>query len=53
MDGIDGNDNNMTQGNILALGATNEPNVLDLALSWPGRFDQTPCIPPPDTDARK
>ena len=32
MDGIDGNDNNMTQGNILALGTTNEPNVLDLAL---------------------
>ena len=32
MDGVDGNDNNKMQVNALALGATNRPNVLDLAL---------------------
>ena len=53
MDGVDGNDNNKMQVNALALGATNRPNVLDLALLWPGKFDQISHVPPLDTDTCK
>ena len=35
------------------LGEIDRTNVLDLALLWPGRFDQTSCMSPLDAGARE
>ncbi|MGH2968661.1 MAG: ATP-dependent zinc metalloprotease FtsH [Solirubrobacteraceae bacterium] len=38
---------------VIVLGATNRPEVLDLALLRPGRFDRRVTVPPPDKDGRR
>ncbi|CAG8465126.1 3968_t:CDS:10 [Diversispora eburnea] len=47
MDGIE------IVNNVLVVGATNRPDMLDDALLRPGRFDKLIYIPPPDLVARK
>lgn len=47
MDGI----NSMKQ--VLVIGATNRPDLIDSALLRPGRFDRLVYIPLPDMEARK
>jgi transitional endoplasmic reticulum ATPase len=39
--------------NVVVLGATNRPDMVDSALIRPGRFDRLIHIPEPDLDARK
>lgn len=39
--------------NVMVVGATNKPFMLDEALLRPGRFDKILYIPPPDEEARK
>ncbi|MEM0148466.1 MAG: AAA family ATPase [Candidatus Micrarchaeaceae archaeon] len=39
--------------NIIVIGATNVPNLIDPALLRPGRFDKIIYMPLPDVDARK
>ena len=41
-----------SRGQIICIGATNIPNVLDPALRRPGRFDRELTIPIPDKNAR-
>jgi len=38
--------------NVVVIGATNRPDILDPALLRPGRFDRLIYVPPPDTRAR-
>src|SRR5215218_6802588 len=38
---------------VIVLGATNRPEILDLALLRPGRFDRRVAVPPPDKDGRR
>lgn len=38
--------------NILVLAGTNRPNILDLSLRWPGRFDHQIYIGSPDVKGR-
>ena len=38
---------------VIVLGATNRPEVLDLALLRPGRFDRRVTVPPPDKEGRR
>ncbi|KAJ1675752.1 hypothetical protein EV182_000650 [Spiromyces aspiralis] len=38
--------------NVLVVGATNRPDMLDPALLRPGRFDRLIYVPPPDETAR-
>ena len=41
------------RGDIMVLGATNRPDLVDAALLRPGRFDIRMYVPPPDSaDAR-
>lgn len=47
MDGLE------SRGNIVVIGATNMPNLLDPALRRPGRFDREIVIGIPDRNARK
>jgi cell division protease FtsH len=47
MDGVD-----EKNGQIIVLGATNRPDVLDPALLRPGRFDRRVTIPRPDVAGR-
>jgi cell division protease FtsH len=47
MDGFDSTDA------VIVLGATNRPEVLDVALLRPGRFDRRVVVPPPDKEGRK
>src|SRR4051812_3200001 len=47
MDGFD------SSAAVIVLGATNRPEVLDLALLRPGRFDRRVTVPPPDKDGRR
>ena len=37
---------------VFVLGATNQPWDVDVALCWPGRFDRTLLVTPPDKAAR-
>jgi len=46
MDGLEG------RGQLIVIGATNIPNVLDPALRRPGRFDREISIPIPDRKGR-
>ncbi len=39
--------------NVIMVGATNSPNLLDKAVIRPGRFDKIIYLPPPDYNARK
>ncbi|MDO8339616.1 MAG: AAA family ATPase [Candidatus Burarchaeum sp.] len=39
--------------NVMLVGATNKPAMIDSALMRPGRFDKILYIPPPDERARK
>lgn len=47
MDGIEG------LKNVIIVAATNRPDVLDKALTRPGRFDHLVYVPPPDIENRK
>lgn len=47
MDGFDGNDG------VIVIAATNRPDVLDNALTRPGRFDRQVVVPRPDMNGRK
>ncbi len=47
MDGFD------SATNVIVLGATNRPDVLDRALLRPGRFDRRVAVQPPDRDGRE
>jgi cell division protease FtsH len=47
MDGFD------SEATVIVLGATNRPEVLDLALLRPGRFDRRVTVPAPDKDGRR
>ncbi|MEM2497514.1 MAG: CDC48 family AAA ATPase, partial [Candidatus Nezhaarchaeales archaeon] len=38
--------------NVVVIGATNRPDILDPALLRPGRIDRLLYVPPPDYDAR-
>jgi SpoVK/Ycf46/Vps4 family AAA+-type ATPase len=38
---------------LLLIGATNEPNIIDLAMMRPGRFDTKVYVGPPDAAARQ
>eukprot|EP00210_Caulerpa_lentillifera_P000595 g576.t1 len=41
------------RGDVVVIGATNIPQVLDPALLRPGRFDRLILVPPPDQQTRK
>jgi cell division protease FtsH len=47
MDGFD------SSTSVIVIGATNRPDVLDLALLRPGRFDRRVAVQPPDRDGRE
>jgi cell division protease FtsH len=47
MDGFDPRDT------VIVLAATNRPEVLDVALLRPGRFDRRVAVQPPDAEGRK
>ncbi|MFF4453956.1 ATP-dependent zinc metalloprotease FtsH [Streptomyces goshikiensis] len=47
MDGFSGSEG------VVVLAATNRPNVLDPALTRPGRFDRTVAVAPPDRSGRE
>ena len=42
----------MSLQNIVVIAATNRPDMIDLAILRPGRFDRRVYVPPPDYDAR-
>lgn len=46
MDGFD------TAEGIVVIAATNRPDILDIALLRPGRFDRQVVVPPPDVNGR-
>jgi transitional endoplasmic reticulum ATPase len=39
--------------NVVVIGATNRPDIIDPALLRPGRFDRILYVPPPDRDSRQ
>jgi cell division protease FtsH len=47
MDGFD------SSTNVIVIGATNRPDVLDVALLRPGRFDRRVAVQPPDRGGRE
>jgi transitional endoplasmic reticulum ATPase len=46
MDGVEG------LKNVIIIAATNRPDILDKALTRPGRFDHLIYVPPPDYESR-
>uniref|UniRef100_A0ABM0MML0 Spermatogenesis-associated protein 5-like protein 1-like n=1 Tax=Saccoglossus kowalevskii TaxID=10224 RepID=A0ABM0MML0_SACKO len=42
----------ITDNNVLVVGATNRPDLLDSALLRPGRMDRIIYVPPPDSQTR-
>jgi transitional endoplasmic reticulum ATPase len=38
--------------NVIVIAATNRPDIIDIALLRPGRFDRLLYVPPPDRDSR-
>ena len=38
--------------NVIIIGATNRPDIIDAALLRPGRFDRLLYVPPPETESR-
>ena len=38
---------------VIVIAATNRPDIIDKALTRPGRFDHLIYVPPPDFDSRK
>ena len=46
MDGIE------ALNKVIIVAATNRPDILDLALTRPGRFDHMVMVPPPDYEGR-
>ena len=38
--------------NVMVIGATNRPDIINAALLRPGRFDRLLYVPPPDRDSR-
>ena len=38
--------------NVIVIAATNRPDIIDVALLRPGRFDRILYVPPPDLDSR-
>lgn len=44
--------NNLEKDNIVVIGATNNPEMIDDALKRPGRIDRKIFVPPPDLKAR-
>ncbi|HEY7081076.1 MAG TPA: CDC48 family AAA ATPase [Nitrososphaeraceae archaeon] len=38
--------------NVIIIGATNRPDIIDAALLRPGRFDRLLYVPPPDKESR-
>ena len=47
MDGIEG------LKNVVIIAATNRPEIIDKALTRPGRFDHLIYVPPPDLECRR
>jgi transitional endoplasmic reticulum ATPase len=47
MDGVEG-----LKG-VIIIAATNRPDIIDKALTRPGRFDHLIYVPPPDYESRK
>ena len=45
--------NDAGKNNILIVGATNRPELIDSAILRSGRMDKRIFVPPPDSDARK
>lgn len=45
--------NNAGNNNILVVGATNRPHLIDTAIMRSGRMDKRIYVPPPDFEARK
>lgn len=45
--------NNASKNNVLVIGATNQPDLIDSAIMRSGRMDKRVYIPPPDHEARK
>lgn len=45
--------NNASKHNVLVVGATNQPDLIDSAVMRSGRMDRRIYIPPPDHEARK
>lgn len=45
--------NDSGKSNILVVGATNRPNLIDKAILRSGRMDKRILVPPPDFEARK
>ena len=45
--------NNAGENNILVVGATNRPHIIDTAILRSGRMDKRIYIPPPDFEARR
>ena len=41
------------QEGVIVVAATNRPDVLDSALTRPGRFDRQVIVPVPDREGRK
>jgi transitional endoplasmic reticulum ATPase len=45
--------NDSGDSNVLVVGATNRPHLIDKAILRSGRMDKRILVPPPDSDARK
>jgi len=46
-------DGMVSRGNVIVIGATNIPELIDSALRRPGRFDREIVIPVPNTEGRR